>query len=62
MSRVVITPTGTAVGPRVRVDGCPRCTRALRLDFAGTAIEGKECVDLDAVAFAQRLHLAQCTG
>lgn len=62
MSRVVITPTGTVSGPLVRVNSCPRCRRPLRLDHAGTVQDGTEYADLDVIAFAQHLHLAQCTG
>lgn len=62
MSRVVITPSGTTAGPLVQVNGCPRCRRLIRLDHAGSVVDGDEYVDLDAVAFAQRLHLATCAG
>lgn len=62
MSRIVLTATGTATGPKVRVDGCPRCRRPLHLDHAGAVQEDGEYVDLDAVAFAQYLHLATCRG
>lgn len=62
MSRVVITPTGTIAGPLVWINSCPRCTRPMRLDHTGTVTDGEEYVDLDAVAFAQRLHLATCVG
>ncbi len=60
MSRVVIT--GTAGGPRVRVDGCPRCGRPLQLDHTGLIRDGEAYVDLDAVSFAQSLHVSTCAG
>jgi hypothetical protein len=60
VSRVVIT--GTTAGVLVRVDSCPCCRRPLRLDHCGLTQGGEDYVDLDAVAFAQRLHLATCRG
>lgn len=59
---LVITATTSTRGARVRVDGCPRCHRQLRLDYAGVVRDGEPFVDLDEVMFAQRLHLATCAG
>lgn len=53
------TPTGRA---RVRLDGCPRCYRPLVLDHCSETRGDREVVDLNRVAFAQNLHLANCSG
>jgi hypothetical protein len=60
--QLVITASGTATGLKVRVDGCPRCKRPLHLDHVGVVEEDGEFLDLNAVTFAQSLHLANCRG
>lgn len=62
MSRVLVTMTSSAAGPRVQVSGCPRCRRPMQLDNAGLIDEDGEYVDLGMVTFAQQLHLGQCRG
>lgn len=59
---VVITESGTATGPKVRIDSCPRCRRPLHLAHASFIDEMGEVVDLGAVAYAQSLHYANCRG
>lgn len=59
---VVITESGTAAGPTVRVDSCPHCRRPLHLAYTSFVDEEGEVVDLGAVAFAQSLHYANCRG
>jgi uncharacterized protein YbaR (Trm112 family) len=63
VSRVVITATGTAAGPRVLAGACPVCRRPLLLTHAGyTDADDAEYVDLGAISLAQALHARQCTG
>lgn len=60
--RAIIEATRTG-GPRVRLDGCPRCRRPMVLDHCGVdGGDGGQYVDLDRIGLAQRLHLATCTG
>jgi hypothetical protein len=55
--------TKTDQGPRVRLEGCPRCRRPLVLDHAGrTGLDGMPEADPVRVLLVQRLHLASCPG
>lgn len=61
--RSVAVVTKTDQGPRVRLEGCPRCRRPLVLDHAGrTGLDGMPEADPVRVLLVQRLHLASCPG